>query len=333
MTLIEIQNLTIDYATEKGSLRAVNDVDLTIEEGETLGLVGESGCGKTTTAKSLLGLLDDNGEIVEGEINYKGNDFARFTEDDFQTVRWSEISFIAQNAMNALDPVYKIASQIVEVITHHEDVSKKEARERTQQLLNDVGLDKSVLSDYPHELSGGQRQRVIIALSLALNPSLIIADEPTTGLDVVVQDDILNLIKNIQDETGSSLIFITHDISAVAEIADRVAVMYGGCVTEVGTVSEVFKQSGHPYTMGLRNAFPSINESKELVSIPGKPPDLVEPPAGCIFKNRCPFATAECDQEPPMSKMTDQHSARCHYTNKAEEMRKKSNDADLWERE
>jgi oligopeptide/dipeptide ABC transporter ATP-binding protein len=332
MSLIDVEGLSIEYRTDVGPLRAVDEIDFTIEPGETIGIVGESGCGKTTAAKSLLGMLDDNGEIVDGSIDYRnGNDLSTYSEAEFREMRWEEISYIAQNAMNALDPVYRVGSQIIEVIRHHEDVSKADARQRAKGLLNDVGLDETVYSDYPHELSGGQRQRVIIALSLALDPALIIADEPTTGLDVVVQDAILSLIKDIQEETGSSMVFITHDISAVAEIADRVAVMYGGRIVELGTVSEVFKESGHPYTMGLRNAFPSISENTELVSISGQPPDLTEEQTGCVFTDRCPFATEECQHEPMMTGMDDGHSAKCHYTERAPEFRERSADPETWE--
>jgi len=332
MSLIDVNDLSIEYTTDVGPLRAVDDIDFSIEPSETIGIVGESGCGKTTAAKSLLGMLDDNGSIVDGSIDYRnGDDLATYSEADYREIRWEEISYIAQNAMNALDPVYRAGSQIVEVIQHHEDVSKADARERAKRLLNDVGLDETVYSDYPHELSGGQRQRVVIALSLALDPALIIADEPTTGLDVVVQDAILSLIKDIQEETGSSMVFITHDISAVAEVADRVAVMYGGRIVELGTVSEVFKESGHPYTMGLRNAFPSISKKIELVSIPGQPPNLTEEQTGCVFTDRCPFATEECHHEPTMAGMDDGHSAKCHYTARAPEFRDRSADPGTWE--
>lgn len=332
MTLMDIQNLTIEYETEQGALRAVDDVSLSIEEGETLGLVGESGCGKTTVAKSLLGILDDNGQIVDGEIEFKGRDLATYSEDEFRAIRWKEISWIAQNAMNALNPVYKTGAQIVEVIRYHTDDTKEEARERTKELLHDVGLDPNTFSDYPHELSGGQRQRVVIALALALNPSFIIADEPTTGLDVVVQDEILRLISSIQAEFGNSMIFITHDMSAVAEIADRVAVMYGGRLVEVGDVSDVFKEMSHPYTMGLRNAFPSITEQAELVSIPGQPPDLHSPPTGCVFANRCPFATETCKKEPQLETIGARHKSKCHYNEYAERMREESKDPKTWTR-
>ena len=332
MSLIDIDGLAIEYETPNGPLRAVDGVDLEIREGETVGIVGESGCGKTTFAKSLMGMLDDNGSIVDGSIHYEnGEDFATYSEEQFRAIRWKEISYIAQNAMNALDPVYKVGSQIIEVIRYHEGGSKSEARDRAKQLLNDVGLDVSVYSDYPHELSGGQRQRVIIALALALDPPFIIADEPTTGLDVVVQDSILQLIDEIKREKGTSMLFITHDISAVAEVADRVAVMYGGRVVEIGTVTDVFKENAHPYAMGLRNAFPSIHDEDELVSIPGRPPNLIEPQNQCVFKNRCPFAAEECEDPPEMHSIHDGHQARCHFTDRAAEFRERSSDPATWE--
>lgn len=328
---IEIDSLDISYATEEGPLHAVQDVSFDIQEGETVGVVGESGCGKTTVAKSILGLLDDNGSVDGGEIRYQDYDLASFSERDFQQVRWTDISYIAQNAMNALDPVYRVGSQLIEVIRHHTDASKQEAKDRSMELLQDVGLDRSVYRDYPHELSGGQRQRVVIALALTLNPSFIIADEPTTGLDVVVQDEILQLIERIQEDTGAGMIFITHDMSAVAEVADRIAVMYGGRLVELGDISDVFKDSLHPYTMGLRNAFPSIAEEMELVSIPGRPPDLTDPPTGCIFQDRCPYASYECQTEPPFEAFNGGHKSKCHFSDEAESMREESRKPETWQ--
>lgn len=332
MAVLDIANLAIEYETKQGPLRAVDGVDIAFEEGETLGIVGESGCGKSTLAKSLLGLLDDNGEVVAGEIRYENHDLAAFSEQEFRKVRWTDISYIAQNAMNALDPVYRIRSQFVEVMQAHIDISKSDALDRAAQLMSDVGLDESRLRDYPHELSGGQRQRVVIALALALDPSVIIADEPTTGLDVVVQDSILQLISEIQADKNITMIFISHDISAIAEVSDRVGVMYGGRLVELGATSDVFKEASHPYTMGLRNAFPSIDmDSNTLVEIAGTPPNLISPPAGCRFADRCPFATAECETEPPLTEVGAGHRAKCHYTSKVDEFHEQSSRPETWE--
>jgi peptide/nickel transport system ATP-binding protein len=332
MSLLSIEDLTVEYSTAKGPLRATESVTLSVKEGEILGIVGESGCGKTTVTKAVIGSLDKNGQITGGEIRYKGRDITNLSDSDLRSIRWEEISHVIQNAMNALNPVHRIGSQFVEVIQAHSEMSKSQARERAKELLNSVGIESNRIRDYPHELSGGQRQRVVIALALALDPPLVIADEPTTGLDVVIQDEILRLIKQLQAELGNSMVIITHDISVVAEVADRVAVMYGGEIVEVGTTMDVFTRSAHPYTMGLMNAFPSLEESSdELVSIPGSPPNLVDPPGGCRFAARCPFKTETCSEPPPLTETTTDHRARCHYTNQAEAFRAESREADTWE--
>ena len=334
VALLEIRDLSIEYRTEEGTLEALDGLDLTVESGETVGIVGESGCGKTTAVKPILGLLDSNGSVTGGEIRIDGEDVVGYTEAELnERVRWKKASYIPQNAMAALDPVFTVGSQLVEVILEHTDQSKAAARERTAELFEDVGLDASRMHDYPHELSGGQRQRVTIALALALEPSLIIADEPTTGLDVVVQDEILELIDEVQAEIGCGLIFITHDMSTVAEIADRVAVLYAGQVVEVGTVSKVFKASGHPYTIGLRNAFPRMERrpaESSLITIPGSPPDLTDPPDGCRFAGRCPFETEECSMAPPVVELDAGHEIRCHYPDQAAEFRERGREADTW---
>jgi oligopeptide/dipeptide ABC transporter ATP-binding protein len=329
--LLDVEGLTVEYATEDGALTAVEDVDLRLREGEILGVVGESGCGKTTLTKAILDLLPENGRIADGSVRLNGRELTTLSDREWRSVRWEEVSYVVQNAMNALDPVHRVGSQFVEIIRAHTDRSRAEARELAGDLVESVGIDRGRLRDYPHELSGGQRQRVVIALALALEPPLVVADEPTTGLDVVIQDEILQLIAEKQAELGSAMIIITHDISVVAEIADRVAVMYGGQVAEVGPTREVFKRSAHPYTMGLTNAFPSLSAGvDELVSIPGSPPDLVSPPDGCRFADRCPFATTECAADPPLTEVGDDHAARCHYTDRAERFRAESERAGTW---
>ena len=335
MSLLETTDLSVTYNTPSGGLQAVREVDIAVEKGETLGIVGESGCGKSTVAKSFLRALDKNGEINEGSILFEGEDISKMSIKELnERIRWKKISYIPQNAMNALDPVFTIGSQMMEVVQTHTDLSQDGARERSEQRLADVGLDEERMNDYAHELSGGQQQRVVIALALLLEPALIIADEITTGLDVVIQDEILELISDIQSDLGSGMVFITHDISAVAEVADQIAVMYGGEIIETGDIRRVFKEASHPYTIGLQNAFPSLEslgESDSLISIPGTPPDLFNPPSGCNFAERCPFSTDKCQHEPPLEKIDGKdHRSRCHYNHKSEEFRRKGRKAETW---
>lgn len=331
--LLEINNLTLEYKTEDGPLRAAEDVSLTLEEGETRGLVGESGCGKTTVAKAILRLLPENGRIVEGEILYRGQDLTDLPKGKLRKeIRWKEISWIAQNAMNTLDPVWKVGSLMVEAMRQNEDISKADARERSRDLLSQVGLEPGLMTDYGHELSGGQRQRVSIALALTNNPSVIIADEPTTGLDVMVQEGVLQLLREVQEEFDTAILLITHDMAAVGAVADSMSVMYGGQIAEQGSAADTFKRPTHPYTIGLQNAFPTIESAKDLVTIPGAPPDLVNPPSGCRFKSRCPFATEECKTPVSLETVRENHAARCHYTDCAEEFRERGKDPDFWRR-
>lgn len=336
MALLEIENLSVTYEEDDEFIQAVDGVDLSVEAGETLGIVGESGCGKSTIIKSLISILDSNGTITGGEIRFKGDDLVQFSQEDLnREIRWKEMSYVPQNAMASLDPVQRIGSQIVEVIREHTDASKQEAVDRVEELLNNVGLDSERRHDYPHELSGGQRQRAVIALALALEPSLILADEPTTGLDVVIQDEILQLLDEIQADLNCAIVLVTHDMSVVAEVADNIAVMYGGRVMEFGGTASVFNNSTHPYTIGLKNAFPTLergSDKSRLVSIPGSPPDLRDPPTGCRFKKRCPFSTEECDTvEPPTVDVGDGQIAKCHYTDQAPEFRRRGESSELWQ--
>ena len=303
MTLLDISNLSVEYRTKEKVIQAVNDVSFSVDENEQFGLVGESGCGKSTIAKSILQILPDNGRVSEGSIEFEptGIDLVTATGAPLRETRWAHISLISQTAMNALDPVYTLSSQITEAIELHRDVSRAEARDRVDELLDMVGLDNRRKDAYPHQLSGGMRQRGMIAMALALEPELIIADEPTTALDVITQDHILHEISELTELLRNSMIVITHDMSVIAETCDRVGVMYGGELVEVGPVEDVFTNPEHPYTLGLLNAFPTIEgEQHKLITMPGEPPDLSNPPTGCNFVDRCPYSRPECETDDPL---------------------------------
>lgn len=330
--LLDVRDLKTYYKSPRGDVRAVDGVSFTVQTGESLGLVGESGCGKTTVVKSLIRVLGQNAETVGGQILYKGRDLVTMSPSELNKVRWREISYVAQSAMNALNPVYRVGDQIVETLRTHTNMSKAEAREKAAELFALVGLEKKRLADYPHQLSGGMRQRVVIAMALALDPALVIADEPTTALDVVVQDGILKQLRHIREQMGNSMILVTHDISVVAELCQRMAVMYAGQLAEIGTTSALFHRPYHPYTMGLLNAFPTLESAAgELIAIPGAPPDLRTPPAGCRFAPRCPFATERCLEEVPApTEVEPGHVAACHYIERVEEFRRLAADNDTW---
>ena len=322
-SLLTVSDLAIHYRTGAGPVRAVDGIDFSIKPGESLGLVGESGCGKTTAAKGMLRLLPPNGEIPGGRIDFQGRDLVPLDEESMRRVRWKDIAWISQAAMNALDPVYRVGDQIVEAMQAHITIDKKDAWAHSETLFRAVGIDPSRLHAYPHEMSGGMKQRAIIAMAMALDPSLVIADEPTTALDVVTQAQILARLGRLRRERGMSLLFITHDISVVVQTCDRVAVMYGGKIVETGPVRSVFRSPAHPYTMGLTNAFPTLEGAqRELISIPGTPPNLLDPPVGCRFAARCPFVTERCVTEAPAFHSVDaDHATACHYPEKAEEFR------------
>ena len=331
MSLLEVEDLDVVYDADP-DVHAVRDVSFSIEEGENVGLVGESGCGKSTVAKAIMGALPDNGRITNGEIRFDGEDLVGLSPGAMRQKRWDDLAMISQSAMNSLDPVYTIGNQIREAIDAHRDVTKAEARERARELLEIVGIDADHVDSYPHQLSGGMRQRAIIAMALALNPRLIVADEPTTALDVIIQEQVLHRIRRLQREFGSSMLMITHDISVVAATCDKVVVMYGGEVMEAGTTEEIFNDAKHPYTLGLQNAFPSVaGEKKDLISIPGSPPDLSSPPRGCPFESRCPFSTAACGEPLPEIETEDGHRVRCHEPVPFDEMREESTRRELWQ--
>ncbi len=412
MALLEIHNLRSYYRVRKGEVKAVDGVDFHVDEGQTVGLVGESGCGKTTLAFAVLGLLPTNARVATGEVRFRGELMYRapltdelrwYLEHDakteelsalierrrlsleadrhmeaaeqlaplfdaeasvledlekdlkeaaanpdafrealkafldrkdrslgrnywkklekrvvearLQTLRWSEISMIFQAAMNAFNPVYRVGDQIEEALEAHTEMSPAERKKRVEELFDLVGMHKERAEGYPHEFSGGMKQRAMIAMSLACNPDLILADEPTTALDVIMQDRILGEIRDLQKELQLSMVVITHDISVVAEVSNRIVIMYAGEVAEEGPTEKVFEQPAHPYTMGLLAAFPSVKgPRKTLKAIPGSPPDLVDPPSGCRFHPRCPFVQAQCEKEaPPLVEVAPGHRAHCHF--------------------
>jgi peptide/nickel transport system ATP-binding protein len=319
MTLLEVDNLTMHYKLSEGHVKAVNEVSFKLNQGKTLGLVGESGCGKTSVALSLMGLLPSNGEIIRGKILLNGIDLTKLTDDEIRRMRWKKISMIFQGAMNAFNPVFKVGEQLTEAILAHEDVSEQDAKKRVKALFKLVGLPISRTDNYPHEFSGGMKQRAIIAMSLVCNPNFIIADEPTTALDVVMQDQILNKIKNLQKELKFAMLVISHDISVIAETCNDIAIMYGGMIFEVADAVSIFHNSHNPYTLGLLSSFPNIRgPKKKLFSLKGNPPDLITSKPGCVFESRCPRSENVCKLEKPQLVLVNankNHYSRCHFAN------------------
>ncbi|RLE54038.1 MAG: ABC transporter ATP-binding protein [Candidatus Methanomethylicota archaeon] len=315
MTLLKVDGLKTYYFTLRGPVKAVDNVSFEVESGEALGLAGESGCGKTTAALSIIRLVPPPGKIVDGKLLFNGVNLLELSKDDMRKIRWKEIAIIFQGAMNALNPVMRVGDQIAEAILVHEpDIDKKEAFERAGKLLQLVGIDPSRAKDYPHEFSGGMRQRAMIAMALACNPKLLIADEPATALDVIVQAQVLDLLKDLREKLGLSMILITHDLSIIAETCDRVAIMYAGKIVEYADVRTIFKHPLHPYTKGLIDAFPNIKgPRKPITSIPGSPPNLLNPPPGCRFHPRCKYAKDICKkEEPPLLCVDEKHYVACH---------------------
>lgn len=303
--VLEVKNLTMHYSTRKGPVYAVDDVSFTVARGESLGLVGESGCGKTSIAISLLKLLPDNGSIETGEIRLGGIDIVPLSEREVREFRWKIISMVFQAAMNSLNPVHTVEEQILEAMRQHmRHLSEEEMRDRIDQLFELVGLDPAMKTQFPHQYSGGMRQRAVIAMALSCEPDIMVADEPTTALDVIVQDQLLKRIRQIQKQLNMAMIYISHDIAVIAEVSERVGVMYAGKLIELASATEIFHGPLHPYTMGLMSSFPSIiGEKTELITIPGEPPDLLAPPPGCRFHPRCPYATEICREQVPEFKL------------------------------
>lgn len=312
--LLEVKGLKTYFMDRKGQVPAVDGVDFSLRKGETLGIVGESGCGKSVTSMSILHLLPPEGKIVEGTVHFKGRDITHLDAKEMAQIRGKEVAMIFQEPMTSLNPVYTVGYQISEMILRHEKVSKKQAREKSIEMLRMVNIPapEKRVDEYPHELSGGMRQRVMIAMALACSPELLIADEPTTALDVTIQAQILDLMRELKKKTNTAIMMITHDLGVVAEMADYVLVMYAGMVMEYGEVNELFKNPLHPYTQGLMRALPKIGDATDsLYVIEGMVPSLYELPQGCRFWPRCPKATERCKTQMPELYELDMRRVRC----------------------
>lgn len=315
--LLQIEELVVEFTTDDGIVRAVNGLSLEVNEGEVVGLVGESGCGKSVTAMSVLGLIRRPGEITGGSIRFRGRDLRLLTQSELRSVRGGQIAMIFQDPMTTLNPVMTVGAQIVEALRLHQKMSKAQAGERAVELLTAFGVPSAAerFDQYPHQFSGGMRQRAMIAMAIANDPALLIADEPTTALDVTIQAQVLALLRAAGKETGAATILITHDLGVVAELADRVVVMYAGRVVEQADVGHIFREPRHPYTLGLITSIPRADiEDDELRSIFGAPPDMLAPPTGCAFHPRCPLARDRCRNERPLlEEIADGHWAACHF--------------------
>jgi peptide/nickel transport system ATP-binding protein len=315
--ILTVRNLRTHYYTLSGTVQAVDDCSIYLKKGETLGIAGESGCGKTTFALSLLRLIQPPHRVVKGSVMYKGVDLLSLTEKEFMKYRWEEISLVLQQSMHALNPMLRIDEQMIEPIMIKKASSEEVALDRAKELLEMVGIEGYRINNYPHEFSGGMKQRVLIALALIMDPEIVVVDEPTTALDVVVQHMILKLIDDIKTELGLSVIWITHDLAVLSEMCDRIAIMYAGRIMETGHSVDLVLDPKHPYTKGLLASFPTIDDlDKDLVSIPGAPPDLIDPPSGCPFHPRCEYTTDICKKErPPTEEITGRKDSQieCHH--------------------
>lgn len=315
MALLAVENLSVGYHTRKGFLKSVQGVSFALAEGESLGLVGESGCGKTTIGMSLMGLLPENAAVTDGRILFEDKDLLKLSKKEIRQVRWKKIAMIFQAAMNALNPVHRVSEQIAEaILTHDAEISEEAAMKQVESLFQVVGISPDRMRDYPHQYSGGMKQRAIIAMALSCNPSLIIADEPTTALDVIVQDQILNAIKDFQKRLNFSLIFISHDIAVVADVCDSIGIMFAGQLVEYGNVNDVFDAPMHPYTQSLLASYLTLDKDfVQLNSNPDETPDLVNPTPGCRFSERCTVAEAACRlNTPEWVEISPTHKALCN---------------------
>jgi peptide/nickel transport system ATP-binding protein len=328
--LLEIGDLSVRYQRGSSTLQAVSRVSATVDRGEVLGIVGESGSGKSTLARAILRLLPRTAEIT-GEVRVAGRDLLACSTRELRRLRWAEVSMVFQDAMNALNPVLRIGEQLVETIRLHEDVTKDEAAARARGLVAMVSLDERTLRRYPHELSGGMRQRVCIAMAFACNPRVVLADEPTTALDVITQDRVIAEMLELQARHEQTMVFISHDIALVSEVSNKIGVMYAGHLVEYGRVGQILFEPGHPYTMGLLNAFPRADIDRDVVSIPGDPARFEAIPGHCPFVARCPFAQPVCAEEVPVAhSVGDGHWAACHFASDASELRERAQDPATW---
>lgn len=300
-TILEIEDLTVHFPINIGTVRAVEGVNLTMEQGEVMGLVGESGCGKSTLGFSILRLLRPPGKIVSGRILYHGKDIVRMSERELLSLRGSKIAMIFQDPLTSLNPLFRIDDQFIEtLLTHEKGTDRDGAFGRAERMLENLGISPERLFEYPHQMSGGMRQRIMIGMGLILNPDLLIADEPTTSLDVIVEAQFLDLLNDLRTQYDLTILLITHNLGVVAQLADRIAVMYGGTIAEVGPAKAIFEEAFHPYTQGLLASIPNIKlDQPKLTTMPGNPPDLVNPPSGCVFHPRCPRAMEICGRERP----------------------------------
>jgi peptide/nickel transport system ATP-binding protein len=312
--LLDVRNLRVEYMSPRGSVRAVNNVSFQIGQGEVYGLAGESGCGKSTIALSILRVLNPPAIITGGEVLFQERDVLAMDDRELEQFRWRDVAMVFQSAMNSLNPVMRIGDQIADAIQAHEKVSERVAMERGAELLKIVGIDTSRLKSYPHELSGGMRQRAVIAIALSLSPPLLIMDEPTTALDVVVQQEIMLQLAELKEQFGFSVLFITHDLSLLVEFSDRIGIMYAGDIVEEAPATQLFESPQHPYTYGLMNSFPLVHgPRKALTGISGAPPDLLAPPPGCRFAPRCSLVMPQCHVRPPALLQTQPERAVACY--------------------
>jgi peptide/nickel transport system ATP-binding protein len=326
VALMELADLVVDYVDADRRVRAVDHVDLTIEAGQIVGLAGESGCGKSTTGNAILQILRPPAQVTSGRVLFRGTNIVTRSTEELRRYRWRNVSMVFQSAMSALNPVMRVGDQFVDMMKAHERVRRGDALQRAGDLLELVGIDRRRVRSYPHELSGGMRQRVIIAMALALEPELVIMDEPTTALDVVVQREILQEIQHLQSKLGFAVLFITHDLSLLLEFADRIAIMYAGEIVEITGSAQLFAEPRHPYTVGLMNSFPPLTGPVEpLMGIPGSPPDLGDPPSGCRFHPRCPHCQVndpalyvrQTSERPRLKLVAPEHRVACHLVEDA----------------
>lgn len=314
--ILEVKNMKTSFYTHVGEVQSVRGVSFSVDKGQAIGIVGESGSGKSVTSMSIMRLLQYPGTIKEGEVFFKGEDLVKKDKNEMMAVRGNQIAMIFQDPMTSLNPVYTVGDQIMEAVIRHQGLSKKEAREKAIEMLRLVGIPSpdSRVDNYPHEFSGGMRQRAMIAIALSCQPDLLIADEPTTALDVTIQAQILELLKELKDKVNTSIILITHDLGVVADVCSRIIVMYGGLIMEEGSSEEIFYNPMHPYTMGLLKSIPRLDlgSKQRLIPIPGSPPDLIKPPTGCPFAARCPYTMKICQERlPEYHESTPGHRAMC----------------------